>query len=180
MSSHWAAKVAGRVAANAFLGGLLVGVVGALCLGTAAYGLGTLMDYLYLSLPGAKISRMTSMARLLPPTGIGAGFFGGGFVGASIFVLAASKAPPGRFFAPLSALIGRVALGQIAGTLGALTFFAAVEAFKIQLQNQSLLRVMNGDAKFIALGAPALMICGAIAGALSKRETTQSATLKGE
>ena len=209
--SGWLATLAARVVCNALAGGVLVAMVGALCVGAAGAMVGALLDYRYASFYVAHpngftmspdvisggLGRLLDFVSWLFPNGItlwpddagvslvvfssaGAGLFVGGLVGATIFGVAAFKAPPGRFYAPIESLVGRVMLGQIAGTLGAISFFGALVAFKMLTQGQSLLDSTDSDLNILFLGTPALMICGAIAGALSKRPPRQSATLKGE
>ena len=119
---------------------------------------------------------MSLISSLLLLSGARTGLIIGGLAGAVIFGVAAFQAPPDRFFAPLGALIGRVALGQVVATLAALICFGAIEAFRIQVQGQSLLNVTTGSFNNVYLnatsfGAPIVMTCGAIAGALTKRDT---------
>ena len=101
--------------------------------------------------------------------GIGGGFWLGFFIGLALFSIAAARTAPGRTFEPLRALFGRVALGMLAGALGFCSLFLAVEWARAWAQSQPLHMVAVFDSTWLFLGTPALMICGAIAGALSKR-----------
>ena len=172
--NRWTAALAARVMGNALAGGVLVGIVGAISLRAAGYVLARLFIVLYQPFSGQNLIDATLL------TSTGAGLFGGGLAGAIIFGIAAFKAAPGRFSEPLRAIIGRVVLGQIVGTVGALSFFFAVglAMFRFPTLRQSL--IDYGDWEWIQYGAPILMICGAIAGALSKRAPAQSATLRTE
>ncbi len=172
MNNRWAGKLAGRVLCNALAGGVLVAIVGAFCLGIAGASAFAVLDFLVY---GKVMGGMQHGFRL-SSFGSAIGFV----LGLLIFGIAAVKTPPGRLFAPLQRFVGRVALGQLLGTLGALSFFAVLVVAKAQLQNQSLAKTVSADLIFIAFGVPITMICGAIAGALSKREKRQSATLKAE
>ena len=125
------------------------------------------------------------LACLLLFSGASTGLIVGILVGVFIYGVATFQTPFGRIFAPISELIGCVAIGQVVGTLGALTFFGAAAVFKTQVQGQSLFNAIAGGyddiyLNIISLGTILLMICGAIAGALTKRDLPQPATLNVE
>ena len=161
--NRWAAKWVARVGWNALAGGALVGIVGAFCIGAA----GALVGAVYARHMGATF---LDGARVGGYVGVILGAMCG-VIGVLIFGVAAFRSAPGRLFAPFLQLRGRVALGQFLGTVDALSFFFAVEWAKSQLQNQSFGQGIAEDLKWIQWGAPALMVCGAIAGALSKRDS---------
>ena len=164
-----------RVLANALIGGIAVAFVGAFCVGLAGGFVGTALDY------GGFLGAQGE-------TGFGfLGAFAGaemgalsGIIGAVLFALATVRATPGQILAPLKALIGRVTLGQIFGTSGAFTSFMAFELVKTLINHQGLASNIFDDLVWILYGAPILMICGAIAGALSKRDLPKTATLNAE
>ncbi len=162
------ARLAGRVVANALVGGLIFAVVAAFCLGLGGALTGWILNPAtnsgdHYALIGAKM-------------GVAQGVVSG-VVGALIYAVIAFKTAPGRCFEPLFAGLSWVAAGQIGGVLIAATAFFAVELAKSQLQSRPFDQAVGGDVMFIFLGAPALMVCGAIAGALSKRIKPKTAAL---
>ena len=173
MNNRWMARVAARVLANALAGGVLFALLGALCIGSGGWLTGAIIDFSGVTGEGPVYARQGAQM------GVYLGVVSG-VVGVLVFGIAALKAAPGELFAPLRALGGRVALGQVLGTLGAATFFFLFEAVQSHLQSQPFGFKVFGGAILIMFGAPVLMICGAIAGALSKRPARQSATLKAE
>ncbi len=95
-------------------------------------------------------------------------------------MVATLKSAPGEIIAPVRTLLGRVVLSQIAGTLitgSAFLTFAIVTA-----RFQPLLLVTNVvyNALLPTKFAPPIVVCGAIAGALTKRDLPKVATLKAE
>ena len=172
MKNLWAAKFVARVVWNALAGGFLFAVVGALCLGAGGWLTGTIIDFSKITGEGPVYARMG--ARLGIHSGAVCGVFG-----VFIFGVAAFRAP-GEFFAPLRALGGRVALGQVLGTLGAASSFFLFEFLVAQLPGQNFALNVFRDAFVLSLAAPVVMLCGAIAGALSKRPARRSATLKAQ
>lgn len=158
----WAAKAAKRIAANIVGGAILTSLIGALCVATAGAFFGWMMDL-----------------RSTPPSWdsgfLGPGLFLGlflgawsGFLGALIGGVAAFGARPGAMFAPLS-IIKRMALGQVLGTLGALSFYLVFALALAQLNAQPFVGTVEDNLELAIWGVPILMNCGAIAGALWKR-----------
>lgn len=172
MKEHrWITKLAARVILNGLAGGALFAVVGAFCIGLAGGIVGTVLDYF--SVAGGGNAFIGAYI------GFGLGALSG-VCGVIIFGIAAFKIPSHRGLAPLRFLAARVIVGQVVGTIGAVTFFLFVETAKTRALGQPLSQGISEDLLWILFGAPILMICGAIAGALSQRETRQSATLKAE
>ena len=159
----WAIKAAQRVGANLIIGALLTALVGALCVGTAGAIIGAIMDIR--STPPAWSLGFSAAGA---DVGMTLGSWSG-ILGALIFGIAALTARPGRLFAPITA-IKRVALGQFLGTLGALSTYLLAAAFIAQTRGQSFVVTVEDNALIILVGAPLMMLCGAIAGALWRRE----------
>ena len=95
-----------------------------------------------------------------------------GLFGALVGGVAASNARPGALLAPL-AIIKRVALGQLLGTLAALSSYLILALAIAQLNAQPFIGSVEGGLVVALIGVPVLMNCGAIAGALWKREARQ-------
>lgn len=164
----WAAKAAKRIGANIVVGALLTAIVGALCVATAGALLGWILDI-----------------RSTPPSWdsgfLGPGLFIGlflgawsGVLGALLGAVAACAARPGALFAPL-AILKRVALGQLLGTLGALSSYLFYALIIAQTQNQSFVGSVEDNLILALIGVPITMNCGAIAGALWKRTNPTTA-----
>ena len=143
-----------RILANAFAGGFHFAGVGSAC--------------------GLLAGALTGLFHGGWPGGFTGAFFGvpmgllSGIPGSLIYAVAAARAEPGDALQPMKEIKDRVAIGQLLGTVGAASSFAMVELFRIYAQ-----RITNSqgidDSLLFMLIAPALMICGAIAGALWKR-----------
>ena len=71
--------------------------------------------------------------------------------------------------APPKSLRARVVLGQCAGVCGLLLFYFSLIFGASQIQNQPFTALFNFYSEWLLRAMPALMICGAIAGALSAR-----------
>ena len=180
--------LAARVLANAVVGGFCFACAGAVCLGFLGWkvgdaldgaGLGNILNYYHYAADGADL-------------GVAIGALSG-VVGAFIFGLAALQSSPihssPRFFAPVRALMGRVALGQFLGRvalgqfLGSLsaatdksfllyeTIDARLHGHRLAQKPCSLGHFLSGSSTAHFGDSPpnALMICGAIAGALWHR-----------
>ncbi len=145
---HWPWILAGRVAIHVIVGATVTAIVGALCVGAA----------------GAATVCLLIGECILPNLGgiIGLVFGSfGGVAGALIFGIAGATAPPSRFLLPRRALLARVCGGQIGGTLLACSAYATLNIIQRHFGLNP-----TGDVDGVMFGAPALMICGAIAGAL--------------
>ena len=172
--ARWMKVLSTRVLANAIIGGLLFAIVGALCLGTGGFLLGTALDRAGLG----NILIFPHFAAEGADSGVLMGAISG-IVGCFIFGIAALRVSP-NFFTPLRNLWARVALGQFMGALSAGATFLLCEYINARVQGQRLSQNVLADLPLITYAAPILMICGAIAGALSKRDLPQSATLNAE
>ena len=164
LSRNWVAKFAGRVLAGAFLGGLFVAIVGALSVATAGALFGWMLD-LRSTPPGGE------SGFLWPGAWLGAylGSFGG-FVGLFAGAVAALGGKPDTSVLPPRDLLRNIALGQLAGTLGAVSSYLIFALAVAQFNGEPFVGTVEDHLELIIYGAPILMICGAIAGALWKRE----------
>ena len=169
--ARWMKVLAVRVVVNAVMGGLWFALIGALCIGLTLGLIGTVADY-----SGAFGANAESgFTGAIIGAKIGAS---SGIAGIVLFAIAAIRAMPGQLLEPFDVLFGRVICGQALGTIGALTSFVAFELAKTSINHRGFTLNSFDDSKWIIYGAPTLMICGAIAGALSKRDWPKVATLK--
>ena len=148
----------GRTLANALAGGLAFAVVGLFCGGGAGFIFG-----------------ITSNGSL--SDGYGIAFYGVivgiicGVAGILIHFVGAACSRPDPFWQPFFDLTARVTWGQLCGTVLAITSFLIFEFIDARVKRASFGTTLREDAIFFCFFAPALMICGAIAGALWKRDT---------
>lgn len=149
-----------RIVSHFVLGALCAAIVGALCIGTAGGLCGWILDLR--SQPASWDDGFTVVGALLGAT---LGSYSG-VVGAFFGLWSGIAAPPSRSVLPPRALLQSLALGQIAGTLVACSTFFLWEVFQAQNTGLSFGRTVEQDIVLILWGAPALMICGAIVGAL--------------
>ena len=166
---RWQIALFKRVLANALVSGILVAIAGLLCGAITGAMAGWIAQAAAttVGIPATSMDRSPSI--FMASTGAG-GLLLGLLVGTPIFAIVAARAQPGRTFEPLRALGGRVIVGLIAGTLGFCSLFLGVEWARATLTSQSFYLVAFEDLKWLFMGVPALMICGAIAGVLSKRD----------
>ena len=164
--ARWMAKLACRILVNALIGGTTFAFVGAFCIGATGGLIGTILDYA--GMLGAR--EEGGFGFLGAFVGAKLGFLSG-TIGVIILIITTIHAMPGRLLKPFNIIIGRLILGQILGTMGAFTSFMVFELAKTLVMGRGLAQNINDDLTWILLGAPASMICGAIAGALSKRDT---------
>ena len=94
----------------------------------------------------------------------------GGIVGIVAFAMAAWGAAPDRLPLSLRALMARMAMGQLFGTVGAVSSYLLFVYAIAQLRAQPFLGTVEDNLDLIIWGAPTSMLCGAIAGAVFKRE----------
>ena len=148
----------GQVLANACGGGLILALVGVICCGMA----GALTDWIF--------DNAFSWTSLTPETrhiyrdaGARIGALAGFVTGALLFGRLASKGEQ------IQVRFVNVVVGQVAGVAAFSLIFYAFEVIKSWLLGKELILGLDSDATWLLYGAPALMICGAIAGALSKR-----------
>ena len=161
MNANWVAHLAGRIVANAVVGAIAAAIVGAGCVASAGFGIGLGWSYNTgeAAFVGGYIGAMLGAAS-------------GALIGFLIYGIAAARAAPGETFMPLCAIFKGVSLGQVAGTLSAATAFWAFEFVRALVFNQSWSEGAGADLFSVMFGTPALMMCGAIAGALWKRAST--------
>ena len=159
--ARWMTKLTGRVLVNAFVGGLAFAFVGALCGGT----IGALTGFIHDRILGYGHSYL----RIYIEGGIMVGILSGIF-GSLICGIFAFYESPNLQIRGLIPLVSRIAFGQILGTFCTTTAFFAYELAKHQLVGGRFIFILVQDESIILLGAPALMICGAIAGALWKSD----------
>ncbi len=147
----------GRVLANALAGGLAFAIVGLFCGALSGFIFGIIFDG---SLGGSLI--IASYGILV---GVACGV-----AGVLIHLVAAVVAKPGEFWEPSFNLTASVSLGQVWGTVAAIAAFVAFELIDSQIHQASFSTTVGEDVTFFCLFAPIIMICGAIAGAIWKRD----------
>ena len=146
----------GRALANALAGGLAFAIVGAFC--------------------GALTGFVTEVAAKDLEYAFAVAAYGAmvgaicGVVGVFIHFIVAATARPEKPWRGFVRLTARIAIGQLLGTLGIITAFLAFNLISSQINNESFSRAVNENWVFIMYSAPALMIIGAIAGAVFKRD----------
>ena len=160
--ARWIKVLAWRLVVNTFIGTVAAGIAGELALGLA--GISIAAAFAIVPAPWSDELALRAV------------WFGAAS-GALIFVIATLKSAPGEIIAPVRALLGRVILGQLAGTLLACSAFLAFEILKAQTQPLSLAKSIGYDAFMLTWFGPPIMACGAIAGALTKRDWPETATL---
>lgn len=163
---QWKAALLKRVVLNSFAGAVLAAIVGALCGLIVSATIVWLENALFVAL---KIPPAPGFVADITNS-ITAGFGTlSALLGAIIFAIVTARTKPGGLFEPLQSLIGRVLLGQIAGTVGFCSLFLSVEAARAATTNQQFAMLASDDLVWLIIGPLVLMVCGAIAGALSKR-----------
>ena len=148
----------GRVLANALVGGLAFAVVGAFCGGGAAFIVSLF-----------EAGALSQGAFIGVPFGAIVGFVCG-IAGIFIHLFPALKAEPGDFWEPFFDLTAPIAFGQFWGTVGACTAYLAFELIAAPIRGTSLSTGVSEDMLIFAFGASILMICGAIASAILRRD----------
>ena len=149
-----------RAGAHLIVGAGATAFVGAFCIGALGAGCGYVLDLG--SLPASWDDGFTLVGASL---GASLGAWAG-VVGALVCGRAGVVAPASRHILPPRALLQPVVLGQIAGTLVAGATFFLWEVLQAQNTGLSFGRTVEQDLHLIVWGAPALMLCGAVAGAL--------------
>ena len=157
---QWLGPLASRVVSHGILGGLLTAIVGAVCVGAAGAAIGAILDV-------ASAPAQWDGGFMMPGAFVGMSLGAwSGILGAIIYGIGAAKAGPGRCIREFTALCARVSLGQFVGTLSALTCYLAFAFVVSQIKTQPFIGTVEDNAELIVWGAPALMMCGALAGAL--------------
>ena len=162
-SQPWAARAAQRIGANIVVGAIVTAIVGALCVATAGALFGWMLDIR--STPPSWDSGF-----LFPGAWLGAylGSFSG-IVGALAAAVAALGGKPDDSVGPPRALLRNLAMGQLFGTLGAVSSYLLFAFGVAQWNGDPFIGTVEDNLELIIWGAPALMISGAILGALWKR-----------
>ena len=83
-------------------------------------------------------------------------------------------------FKPFCRIARSVFYGQFVGAIAFTSSFYLFEFARSLLTTRLLASLLLEDLIFAYVGAPILMICGAIAAALTKRDLPDSATLNAE
>ena len=166
-------KLAGRVLVNAVIGGVITALMGAACMAAARGIVGAIINHSGKRGGGGGNSAVFACGRLGAIIGLT-----GGLVGMLIFAVSAARTASLPLFTPLRSLAGRVALGQVVGTLGCATSFLLAAFVISQSQTRPLKLVIFENWLWLCGGAPLLMMCGA--GALTKRDSPKTATLNAE
>lgn len=162
----WKAALLKSVVLNSFAGALLAAIVGAFC------GLAVTQIIVWLDEGASVALKMPTdlnLGLIIRSSMIGGFALLAGLLSALIFIVVTVRAQPGQTFAPLQSLVGRVLLGQIVGTIGFCSLFLSVEFARSIGANPPFYTLAMDDLLWLLFGAPVLMLCGAIAGALSKR-----------
>ena len=167
ISQNWVAKFAGRVLISAFLGGLFTALIGALSVATAGALFGWILDL-------RSTPPVWDSGFLFPGAWIGAylGSYSGivGFIAAAVAALASK---PETSIVPARVLRRNLALGQLLGTFGAVSSYLLFAFAVAQFNGDSFVGTVENHLDVALYGVPALMICGAIMGALWKREPSR-------
>lgn len=151
----------GRVLANALAGGLAFAVVAALCLGFCG------------GVTGWFLGESAEVKLIVAKFGVNAGVVIGGFSGVFgliIFAIVAAKSKSEQFFGPLQNFLGCVTSGQVIGIVTAVAITLVFQLANAYLYHRALSAGIYSNAFLILLGTTALMIGGAIAAAIFKRD----------
>lgn len=151
------ASVLGWALANAIVGGVAFAVVGAFC--------GALTGFSLDIASNGALNGAFDLAAYGAIVGVACGI-----LSVPVHGFYALFAPPDEFLQPCFDLIPRLAFGQLWGTIIALTGFFALELVSSQTHTISFALKVREDGLLIILFAPALMILGAIAAAIFKRD----------
>ena len=164
ISQSWIAKFAGRILASALIGGFFAAITGALCVGAAGALFGWILDI-------RSTPPVWDSGFLFPGAWLGAtlGSYSG-FVGLIAGAVAAFGGKPKTSIAPPRALLRNIALGQIFGTIGAISSYLLIALAVVQFNGAPFVGTVEDNLELVICGAPIMAFCGAIAGALWKRE----------
>lgn len=152
--------VLGRVASYAILGAVATAIAGALLIAASGALVGAILDAHSRSPSG---ERMTFWG-----AAFGAVFGGGGggivgiFLLGNIGFLSAAR----RSFLPPKSILRAVIIGMSAATLAVMTSFFVFCAILPWLRGGSFAAFVEEGVFFILYAAPAVMVCGEIAGAI--------------
>lgn len=160
-SNRWMWVVLGRVASYAILGAVATALVGALLIAASGALVGAILDASGSS-PGVGVL----MAFWGAAVGAVYGAKAGGVAGGILFGIVGFRSSARRSFLPPKSLLFPVIIGMSAATLGIMTsFFAGCAGFALARGGAFASFVTEGLI-FIVFAAPAVMVCGEIAGAI--------------
>lgn len=144
-----------RVAVHVLVGGMAAALGGAFCIAVA----GALTGWILGGVDGMGIGFVV---------GLGFGSGGGGLAGALIHAINGFCSAPGRSLVPRRRFLVSIGIGQILGTLGICSGFFGVAGLVARLwpRGGTFTNLVGGHIVWIMYGAPVIMICGEIAGAL--------------
>ena len=148
-------------------------LVGALSLGA----LGALTGYL-LDFKGPTYRIPEGLTALGAQIGADLGAIYGGVAGTMIFAVSGLFGPPRRRWQPPRALLAAVLAGQILTILAVSSAFFGFENWRAWSSGDALRFCISEHLSIITFAAPAVMVCGQIAGALCafRRERDSSRT----
>ena len=154
-------RLMARAALHTLCGGILAALLGAACIAIAGALTGAFLD-----IGGTPADWQQGLIPFGCFLGLYLGAWSGGLTGALIYALNAFLGAPGPRLLPRRPLVQAVSLGQIAATIGVCTSFFGAELLFSLLTHQAFSDLIDRHLMWIVCGAPALMVCGAIAGAL--------------
>ncbi|MBW3635800.1 MAG: hypothetical protein KY445_04940 [Armatimonadetes bacterium] len=158
-SPRWMWVLLGRVVSYAVLGALATAFFGALLMAVSGAVVGGIIDWSRRPLAG----EMVFLGALF---GADFGAQGGGIAGLIAFGILGFRSATRRSFLPPKAFLVSVVVGMSAATLAVMTSYFVGCALLWLVIGGTFVSFVNGGVFFIMFGAPAMMMCGAIAGAL--------------
>ncbi len=160
-NGRWIGRILARTLLHALGGGVLAALVGALCTALAGALTGAIVD-----IGGTPHRWDQGLIPIGTYFGVVLGGAGGAIVGVVIYAFQGLLRAPDRRLLPTKAALRQVSLGQIGATIGVCAAFFCFEMLFSLSQNQSFSRCVDRHLFWIMFGAPALMMCGAVGGAL--------------
>lgn len=169
-NGRWVGRLLARTLLHALGGGVFAALVGALCIALAGALTGAVID-----IGGTPYRWGESLIPIGFCFGLALGGAGGGIVGVILHALQGLFSAPDLRLLPTRAFLCRVSLGQIGATIGACASFFGFEILFSLTQSLPFPACVDRHLVWIMFGAPALMMCGAIAGALWRGESASDA-----
>ncbi|PQV63005.1 hypothetical protein B1R32_11747 [Abditibacterium utsteinense] len=161
ISGNWMGILAARVVCYTLCGGLSAALVGAFCIAIAGALTGAILD-----IQGTPANWEQGFIPAGFFVGATLGGIGGGVAGALIFALLGFLNLPERHFLPHRSTFISIWSGQICGTLGVCFSFFVIAAMAAAFLGKSFPALVDAHLIWILFGAPTLMVCGEIAGAI--------------
>lgn len=158
---NWIGILTARVLCYALCGGLGAALTGAICIALAGAATGAIID-----IQGTPPHWNQGFVPAGFFVGATLGGIGGGVTGVVVFALLGFLRVPDRRFLPRRATFIAIWSGQIGGTLGVCLSFFLLLAMASTLAGKSFPALVDTHLMWILFGAPALMVCGEIAGAI--------------